>query len=288
MRKKKGTCAFFWQTWRAVKRTVLYCYRGNKVDPEPFSVKPVAQQDQANPQPGLSSLDLVLTTDPCPSGLKSESTTVPGAPSVEMTRNTDPADPEPSSVSGPSSLQLTPDSDPTSPDSLPVPAPSGLEPMAPQDLADPQTGAFNLELTLHTDLVDSQQVNVSPQSNLELTPDPDPDPDPEPEPVPGPSGLHTELTSHPGPYGFGPAVGSFFSLYDVGVSLGSGNFGTVYEGTRRSDGQKVAIKLLTKVHRVPSGQSYGQVTGCFAVQNGEWNQLCRCADDSLLHVIQWF
>ncbi|XP_026140962.1 serine/threonine-protein kinase pim-2-like [Carassius auratus] len=139
-----------------------------------------------------------------------------------MTRTTDPADPEPSSVSGPSSLQLTPDSDPTSPDPDP-------EPM------DPQPGASNHELPPHTDLVDSQPMNVSRQSSLKMTPDL------KQEPVPGPSGLHSELTSLPG-----PAVGSFFSLYDVGVSLGSGNFGTVYEGTRRSDGQKVAIKFLTK------------------------------------------
>ncbi len=181
MRRKKGTCAFFRQTCRAVKRTVLYCYRDNKVDLEPFSIKPVAQQDPANPQPGSSGLGLELTTDPGSSGLKSELTAVPGAPSVEMTRTTDPADPEPSSVSGPSSLQLTPDSDPISPDPLPVPAPSSLQPMAPQDLADPQTGASNL--------------------------------DPEPEPVPGPSGLHAELTPLPGPSGFSPAVGESFVIF---------------------------------------------------------------------------
>ncbi|KTG38820.1 hypothetical protein cypCar_00022576 [Cyprinus carpio] len=245
MRKMKGTCAFFQQTWRAVKCTVLYCYRGNKVDPEQFSFKPVAQQDQADPQPGPSGLGLELMTDPDPSGLKSELTAVPGAPSVEMTRTTDPADPEPFSVSCPSSLQLTPDNNPTSPDPLSVPPPSSLEPMAPQDLADPQPGASNLELTHHTDQVDSQPVNVSCQSNHELTPDS------EPEPAPGPSGLHAALTPLPG-----PAAGSFFSLYDVGVSLGSGHFGTVYEGNRRSDGQKpgcirpllveVALNLLVR------------------------------------------
>ncbi len=206
MRKNKGMCAFFWQTRRAVKRAVLYCYRGNKVDPETCSIKPVAQQDPADPQPSPSSLDLDLTTDPGPSGLKSELTAAPGATSVEMTRKTDPADPEPSSVSGPSSLQLTPDSDPTSPDPLPVPSPSCLEPMAPQGLADPQTGASNPELTPHTDLVEYQPVNVSPQSNLELTVDP------EPKPVPGPSGVHAELTPLPGPSAFSPAVGESFVI----------------------------------------------------------------------------
>lgn len=105
-----------------------------------------------------------------------------------MTRTTDPADPEPSSVSGPSSLQLTPDSDPTSPDPDP-------EPM------DPQPGASNHELPPHTDLVDSQPMNVSRQSSLKLTPDL------KQEPVPGPSGLHSELTSLPG-----PAVGESFVI----------------------------------------------------------------------------
>ncbi|RXN09755.1 cytochrome b5 reductase 4 [Labeo rohita] len=172
--------------------TVLCCYRGNKVAPEPISLQPEAQQDPAESQPGPSGLGLELTTDPGSSGLKSELTDVsdpvdlafkltdvPGPSSVEMTLTTDPADPEPSSVSDPSSLKLTPDSDPTSTEPLPVPGPSSLEPVAPQDVDNPQPG-------------------------------------------------------------------SFFSLYDVGVALGSGNYGTVYEGTRRSDGQKVAIKFLTK------------------------------------------
>ncbi len=53
MRKKKGMCAFFWQTCRAV-----YCYKGNKVDPETYSIKPVAQQDPADPQPAPSGLGL--------------------------------------------------------------------------------------------------------------------------------------------------------------------------------------------------------------------------------------
>ncbi len=139
-----------------------------------------------------------------------------------MMRTTDPADPEPSSVSGPSSLQLTLDSDPTSPDTLPVPAPACLEPMAPQDLADPQRGASNPELTPHNYLVDYQPVNVSPQSNLELTLDPEPEPVPGPSgvhaeltPLPGPSGVHAELTPLPGPSGFSPAVGDSYYYFDL-------------------------------------------------------------------------
>ncbi|KAK2903447.1 hypothetical protein Q8A67_008160 [Cirrhinus molitorella] len=217
MKKKKGICAFFRGTWKAVKHTALCCHRGNKVAPEPSSVQPVAQQDPADPQPGPSGLGLELSMDLGPSGLKSmlidvpdpdnldfELTAVPGPPSVEMTRTTDPADPETSSVSDPSNFNLTPDSDPTSPEPLPEPGPSGLEPVVPQDLV--ELGASILDFSPHTDLVDSQPVYVSCKSNLEMKPDSDPDPDPEPEPLPGPSGLYEELTAVPGPSGFGPAV----------------------------------------------------------------------------------
>ncbi|KAL1258895.1 hypothetical protein QQF64_009472 [Cirrhinus molitorella] len=281
MKKKKGICAFFRGTWKAVKHTALCCHRGNKVAPEPSSVQPVAQQDPADPQPGPSGLGLELSMDLGPSGLKSmlidvpdpdnldfELTAVPGPPSVEMTRTTDPADPETSSVSDPSNFNLTPDSDPTSPEPLPEPGPSGLEPVVPQDLV--ELGASILDFSPHTDLVDSQPVYVSCKSNLEMKPDSDPDPDPEPEPLPGPSGLYEELTAVPGPSGFGPAVGSFYSLYDVGVTLGSGNYGTVYEGTRRSDGQKpgctrpllVEVALNLVVQRPPKSP--------YIVQMYEW------------------
>ncbi|XP_067268735.1 uncharacterized protein [Pseudorasbora parva] len=40
---------------------------------------------------------------------------------------------------------------------------------------------------------------------------------------------------------------SFESLYNVGEMLGSGGFGSVYKGTRKSDGKKVAIKQLSKI-----------------------------------------
>ncbi|XP_067286012.1 serine/threonine-protein kinase pim-2-like isoform X1 [Pseudorasbora parva] len=39
---------------------------------------------------------------------------------------------------------------------------------------------------------------------------------------------------------------SFESLYNVGEMLGSGGFGSVYKGTRKFDGKKVAIKQLSK------------------------------------------
>ncbi|XP_056099247.1 serine/threonine-protein kinase pim-3-like [Rhinichthys klamathensis goyatoka] len=38
----------------------------------------------------------------------------------------------------------------------------------------------------------------------------------------------------------------FSSLYEMGQRLGMGGFGTVFKGTRKSDGQQVAIKIIPK------------------------------------------
>ncbi|XP_077091523.1 uncharacterized protein LOC143742492 [Siphateles boraxobius] len=81
------------------------------------------------------------------------------------------------------------------------------------------------------------------------SPDPDtssPDPDtssPDPDTSsPGPD------TSSPAPdlSGVEPNNDSFESLYKVGDILGCGAFGSVYRGTRKFDGKKVAIKRMRK------------------------------------------
>ncbi|XP_016334825.1 serine/threonine-protein kinase pim-2-like, partial [Sinocyclocheilus anshuiensis] len=101
-------------------------------------------------------------------------------------------------------------------------------------------------------------------SAVEPTDPADPQPDPSglgpmalqdpADPLPGPSGLSSELMHVPGPSSLRPTPGathpdepvSFSSLYEMGQRLGIGGFGTVFKGTRKSDGQQVAIKIIPK------------------------------------------
>ncbi|XP_077080088.1 serine/threonine-protein kinase pim-3-like, partial [Siphateles boraxobius] len=61
---------------------------------------------------------------------------------------------------------------------------------------------------------------------------PPPDLDPEPDPD------HSAVK---------PNNESFASFFNVGKMTGSGGFGRVYEGTRKFDGKKVAIKQISKI-----------------------------------------
>ncbi|XP_051751096.1 serine/threonine-protein kinase pim-2-like isoform X2 [Ctenopharyngodon idella] len=70
-----------------------------------------------------------------------------------------------------------------------------------------------------------------------FVPPPDLEPEPDPEP-PSPAPDHS---------GVKPVNESFESLYNVGEMIGSGGFGRVYEGTRKFDGKKVAIKRMLKI-----------------------------------------
>ncbi len=147
-----------------------------------------------------------------PSGLEPKDPADPS--SLEPPALQDPSDPHPD----PSSLEPPALQDPSDPD--PDPDPSSLEPPALQDPSDPHPDPSSLEPpTLQDPSV----------LNSELMP------------VPGPSSLRpTPDTTHE------PV--SCASLYEMGQRLGIGGFGTVFKGTRTSDGQQVEPLLQFSPH----------------------------------------
>ncbi|XP_056118306.1 uncharacterized protein LOC130095574 [Rhinichthys klamathensis goyatoka] len=75
--------------------------------------------------------------------------------------------------------------------------------------------------------------DLEPEPDPSSSPDPDPDPDPSSSPAPDLSGVE-------------PNNESFESLYKAGEMIGCGAFGSVYRGTRKFDGKRVAIKRMRK------------------------------------------
>ncbi|XP_077053585.1 serine/threonine-protein kinase pim-3-like isoform X2 [Siphateles boraxobius] len=106
------------------------------------------------------------------------------------------------------------------------------------DTVDPDPADLQPRISvLAWELTDPELSFILGPSSHEVTPVPSSSSlklaDPEPKPVPGASGLWS-------------ATGGFSSFYEVKAVLGTGGFGTVCEGTRRCDGQKVAIKFRPK------------------------------------------
>ncbi|XP_026128245.1 aurora kinase A isoform X2 [Carassius auratus] len=213
-RKKKGICAFFRRTWRVVKCAALCGQRDNKVAPDPFAIDPVAQQDNSDLQPDLFSLE-------------------------RLTLNAEPTYLEPSPVPGPSKLNNEP---------MPAPHQSGYEPPvgpSSQEIM-PVYGSdmgldvpglkpipgSSLVLTAAVDLIDPEPSSASGSCSCRRTPDTDLD---------NSKQKHVPVLS-----GFWPTAAKFSSRYDVGRKLGQGGFGSVYKGTHRFSGRKVAIKFLPK------------------------------------------
>ncbi|KAK7157164.1 hypothetical protein R3I93_008593 [Phoxinus phoxinus] len=219
-RVKKDIKAFIQRTWKTIKVSAHCCYGDDTVDPDP-----------ADLQPRISVLSWDLT-DPGPSYFESTSGTLPfsGPSYFESTSGTLP-------FSGPSYFESTSGTLPFSGPSyfestsgtLPFSGPSYFEStsgtLPVSSTQDPSLSGLVSELS---SILGSSSHKVTPvpcSSSLKLA-------DPEPKPVPGASGLWS--------------TGAFSSFYEVKAVLGTGGFGTVCEGTRRCDGQKVAIKFRPK------------------------------------------
>ncbi|RXN06505.1 serine threonine- kinase pim-2-like protein [Labeo rohita] len=223
--KKKGICAFFRRKWRAVKRAALRYQRGNKVASDPFALDPVATRDPADLQPGLSIPFWVIRTDPGPSGFE-----------LTVTANQDPVDSHSTLAAGPAGLvaELTSVPGPSSHELMPAPSPPSLmlKPDVGLDVPEPKPlSGSSLGVMPAVDLADSEPTSASGPSSYRLTRDTDVD--------------NARQKFVPVLSGYWPTAAPLSSRYDVGVKLGQGAFGSVYKGTRRSNGQKVALKFLT-------------------------------------------
>ncbi|XP_048027165.1 myosin light chain kinase 2, skeletal/cardiac muscle-like isoform X2 [Megalobrama amblycephala] len=168
-----------------------------------------------------SDVDVVKPFAPSPD-LESEPDPEPPSPAPDLEPESDPEPPSPAP-------DLEPESDPEPPS----PAPD-LEPES-----DPEPPSPSPDLEPESDPEPpSPAPDLEPESDPEPpSPAPDLEPESDPEP-PSPAPDHS---------GVKPINESFESLYDVGEMLGSGGFGRVYEGTRKFDGKKVAIKQMLKI-----------------------------------------
>ncbi|XP_052434386.1 serine/threonine-protein kinase pim-2-like isoform X1 [Carassius gibelio] len=217
---KKDIRAFFQRTWRTVKFPSLA--------PDSCRVEPVVHWDQVDLQPGLSGPLWLSRNDPGPSCFE-----------VTVTANQNPPDskPDPFSLQSHSTLDPGPAGLVVELTSVPGPSSQEIMPVYGSDMGldvpelKPIPGS-SLVLTAAVDLIDSEPSSASGSCSCRRTPDTDLD---------NSKQKHVPVLS-----GFWPTAASFSSRYDMGVKLGQGAFGSVYKGTHRFSGQKVAIKCIRK------------------------------------------
>ncbi|XP_067225167.1 diacylglycerol kinase kappa-like [Chanodichthys erythropterus] len=160
----------------------------------------------------------------------------PFVPPPDLESEPDPESPSPApdleSESDPEPLSPAPDLESESDPESPSPAPD----LESESDPEPLSPAPDLES-------ESDPESPSPAPDLESESDPE-------SPSPAPDLDQSLIPNHRHLLQITPASSrlmSFKSLYNVGEMLGSGGFGRVFEGTRKFDGKKVAIKQMLKI-----------------------------------------
>ncbi|XP_048047495.1 serine/threonine-protein kinase pim-3-like isoform X4 [Megalobrama amblycephala] len=178
-----------------------------------------------------SDVDVVEPFVP-PPDLEPEPDPEPPSPAPDLEPESDPEPPSPAP-------DLEPESDPEPPS--PAPDHSGVKPINEKPTERRKRKRIRSFLNRLWKAMKSPFRCCCPCSDVDVVepfvPPPDLEPEPDPEP-PSPAPDHS---------GVKPINESFESLYNVGAMLGSGGFGRVYEGTRKFDGKKVAIKQMLKI-----------------------------------------
>ncbi|XP_048012538.1 serine/threonine-protein kinase pim-3-like isoform X3 [Megalobrama amblycephala] len=193
-------------------------------------------EPEPDPEPPSPAPDLEPESDPEPPSpapdLEPESDPEPPSPAPDLEPESDPEPPSPAP-------DLEPESDPEPPS--PAPDHSGVKPINEKPTERRKRKRIRSFLNRLWKAMKSPFRCCCPCSDVDVVepfvPPPDLEPEPDPEP-PSPAPDHS---------GVKPINESFESLYNVGAMLGSGGFGRVYEGTRKFDGKKVAIKQMLKI-----------------------------------------
>ncbi|XP_048012537.1 serine/threonine-protein kinase pim-2-like isoform X2 [Megalobrama amblycephala] len=208
-------------------------------------------EPEPDPEPPSPAPDLEPESDPEPPSpapdLEPESDPEPPSPAPDLEPESDPEPPSPAP-------DLEPESDPEPPS--PAPDHSGVKPINEKPTERRKRKRIRSFLNRLWKAMKSPFRCCCPCSDVDVVEPFVPPPDLEPEPDPEPPSPAPDLEPEPDPEppspapdhsGVKPINESFESLYNVGAMLGSGGFGRVYEGTRKFDGKKVAIKQMLKI-----------------------------------------